>query len=154
MNFILENIEIDFKNYFALLCHCHPWWESKQWTYTKEKSARPLTLLIKDSGPEEPKGQGGHPPQILSDQVTLFQPGGQIMPTTFYLPPGFSDLPPALKSIVEDRIEWEKGVIRDHNGLLNRKNNVKTRHTYLEYRKIFKGSYLYYVSNRTWWVGS
>ena len=22
------------------------------------------------------KGQGGHPPQILSDQVTLFQPGG------------------------------------------------------------------------------
>ena len=60
------------------------------------------------------------------------------MPTTLLLTPRFSNLPPALKSIVEDRIEWEKGVIRDHNGLLNRKNNVKTRHTYLEYRKISK----------------
>ena len=41
------------------------------------------------------------PPQFLAEQLTLSQPGGQIMPTvkcTEY-PPGFSDLPTALMFI-------------------------------------------------------
>ena len=44
-------------------------------------------------------GLGGSspPPQFLSEQLTLSQPGGQIMPTTvLQAPPKFSDLATAL----------------------------------------------------------
>ena len=37
--------------------------------------------------PEMPEeGAWGVSPQFLADQLTLFQPGGQIMPTTLLLP--------------------------------------------------------------------
>ena len=40
---------------------------------------------------------GSNRPQIVADQFTLFQPGGQIMHTTLLLAlPEFSDLPTAL----------------------------------------------------------
>ena len=49
-----------------------------------------------DPGLSEPGGSTAL--QIFTDQVTLSQPGGQIMPTTLLLapPPRFSDLPTAL----------------------------------------------------------
>ena len=33
---------------------------------------------------------------ILADYLTLFQPGVRLCPPHYYLPSGFSDLPPAL----------------------------------------------------------
>ena len=48
-------------------------------------------------------GAGGQlPPHILADQLTIFQPREQIMPTTLLLappPPGFLDLPTDLTYI-------------------------------------------------------
>ena len=42
-------------------------------------------------------GSGGaSAPQFLADQLTLYQPGGHIIPTQYYKPPGFSDLATAL----------------------------------------------------------
>ena len=42
-------------------------------------------------------GGGTMARRILADQLTLLQPGGQIMPTILLLaPPGFSDIPTAL----------------------------------------------------------
>ena len=40
------------------------------------------------------KGYGVHPSQILADQLTLFKPGGQIVPLTLLPapPPGFKKL--------------------------------------------------------------
>ena len=35
-------------------------------------------------------------PHFLSDQLTLSQPGGHIIPTQYYVPPRFSDLATAL----------------------------------------------------------
>ena len=40
----------------------------------------------------------GVPPQISADQLTLSQPGGHILPTQYYEPPGFSDLAMALQT--------------------------------------------------------
>ena len=41
--------------------------------------------------------EGASAPQFLAKQLTLSQPGGQIMPTTvIQAPPGFSDLATAL----------------------------------------------------------
>ena len=48
----------------------------------------------------------------LADQFTLFQPGGQVIPTTLQLPPGFSDLPTALPSSSQT---WQKMRQADHN---------------------------------------
>ena len=58
-------------------------------------------------------GGGSCPPLILKDQLTLFQPGGQITPTTLILKsPGFSDLPPGLLKcsllLLEDKTKIEK----------------------------------------------
>ena len=44
----------------------------------------------------KPGERGDPPPLILTDQLTLSQPGGQIMPTTLLPTPKFSDLPTAL----------------------------------------------------------
>ena len=42
-------------------------------------------------------GAGGPvPPHFLADQLTLSQPGGHIIPTQYYVPPGFSDVATAL----------------------------------------------------------
>ena len=43
-------------------------------------------------------GQGGHwpPPQYLADQLTLFEPGGQIIPAYYYWPPNVFHLPAPL----------------------------------------------------------
>ena len=38
-------------------------------------------------------GKGVIPPQILTEQLTLSQPGGISCPPNYCLPPGFSDLP-------------------------------------------------------------
>ena len=48
-------------------------------------------------------GAGGAlAPQFLAKQLTLSQPGGQIMPTTvIQAPPGFSDLAKAMKSVAD-----------------------------------------------------
>ena len=37
--------------------------------------------------------------QMFTDQLTLFKPGGYIIPTTLLLTPGYSDLPTALGSM-------------------------------------------------------
>ena len=53
------------------------------------------------AGLSQAGGLGGAiAPQFLAEQLTLSQPGGQIIPTTTYYephpPPGFSDLATAL----------------------------------------------------------
>ena len=52
-------------------------------------------------------GPGGLPPspKILADQLTLFKPGGQIMPITLLPapPPGFRKLPTPLKNDYFDK---------------------------------------------------
>ena len=49
--------------------------------------------LLASAGPQEPGGRGQSPqplPQILVDQVTLFQPEtGHVMPSTLLTPPPF-----------------------------------------------------------------
>ena len=43
-----------------------------------------------DDGSGGPRGSGAPPPpQILADQLTLFRPGEQIMPTTLLLDPSY-----------------------------------------------------------------
>ena len=44
-----------------------------------------------------PVASGGAGGQFLADELTLYQPGGHIIPTQYYVPPpGFSDLATAL----------------------------------------------------------
>ena len=49
---------------------------------------------------------GALAPQFVAEQLTLSQPGGQIMPTIVLQapPPGFSDLATALNVLI--RLEW------------------------------------------------
>ena len=69
----------------------------------------------KSTVPSQEKESAIHPwyPQILADQLTLFQPGERgtdIMPTTLLLPLKFSNLPTALfkrkDSRAEENLAW------------------------------------------------
>ena len=66
------------------------WWRSavRLWYYFSKF----LPLLHISVGPSEPGGQRGRSPcpQILADQLTLYQPRGQIMLPTLCPPPLFS----------------------------------------------------------------
>ena len=67
-------------------------------------------------------GGGTGEPQILANQLTLFQPEGTLL-----LPPGFSDLPPAL---------WPSDWASDRRGLFNTANACTC---ILHCRKFFLG---------------
>ena len=65
----------------------------------KQATLRILVRVIRSRRPVSQAGAGGaHSSQFLPDQSTLSQPGvgGHIIPTQFYIPPGFSDLATAL----------------------------------------------------------
>ena len=70
-------------------------------TYNKIKEQ----VLLSQLQGRRKQGGGHMPPQFLADQSTLYQPGGQIMPTTFLPAPlKISDLPTALSCDMDQRI--------------------------------------------------
>ena len=104
------------------------------------------------TGPSQAGGPGGHvPPHFLSDQLTLSQPGGHIIPTQYYVPPRFSNLATALnyvivKITVAHLIFFLLLIINQRYTISqNLDNNQVVRFAIMELTNIPKG--------REWWVG-
>jgi hypothetical protein len=67
-----------------LLLNFWPFGDSNYYIYPRRAAIKVVTtlgLLLRGVARGE-GGQGGQCPRILADQLTLFKPGGQIMPLT------------------------------------------------------------------------